>query len=146
MFFFLHYTNLGRSSSSTGWKNTLEHAFDGLYDIKVYEGSVYYNGTSAVDVGDTVSQDALFINGSFTRFSERSDMDENLMPNTIPTDSLQTSSEIRPSEPNIDLPPYVSMHQDQDAGSYRPVIIYNRGQMERVMRQYREFVLLYTDN
>ncbi|KAL5685806.1 hypothetical protein EMGR_003727 [Emarellia grisea] len=70
------------SSSSTGWKNTLEHAFDGLYDIKVYEGSVYYNGTSAVDVGDTVSQDALFIN-----------------------DSLQTSSEIRPSEPNIDLPP-----------------------------------------
>lgn len=104
-FFFLHYTNLGRSSSSTGWKNTLEHAFDGLYDIKVYEGSVYYNGTSAVDVGDTVSQDALFINGSFTRFSERSDMDENLMPNTIPTDSLQTSSEIRPSEPNIDLPP-----------------------------------------
>jgi hypothetical protein len=38
------------------------------------------------------------------------------------------------------------MYQDQDAGSYGPVIIYNRGQMERVMRQNREFVLLYTDN
>ncbi|KAH2460970.1 hypothetical protein KXV71_005637, partial [Aspergillus fumigatus] len=98
------------SSSSTGWKNTLEHAFDGLYDIKVYEGSVYYNGTSAVD----------------TRCRR------------APKYGLQSRI--------LTYHPYVSMHQDQDAGSYRPVIIYNRGQMERVMRQYREFVLLYTDN
>lgn len=38
------------------------------------------------------------------------------------------------------------MYQDQDAGSYGPVIVYNPGKMESVMRQNREFVLLYSDN
>jgi hypothetical protein len=42
--------------------------------------------------------------------------------------------------------PYVSMYQDQDAGSYGPVLIYRRGKMETVMRQNREFILLYSDN
>lgn len=42
--------------------------------------------------------------------------------------------------------PYVSMYQDQDAGSYGPVLIYRRGKMETVMKQNREFVLLYSDN
>lgn len=38
------------------------------------------------------------------------------------------------------------MYQDQDAGSYGPVIIYNPGRMEAVMRGNREFVLIYSDN
>lgn len=42
--------------------------------------------------------------------------------------------------------PYVSMYQDQDAGGFGPVIIYNPGKMESVMAQNREFVLLYSDN
>jgi hypothetical protein len=42
--------------------------------------------------------------------------------------------------------PYISMYQDQDSGSYGPVIIYRGGRMETVMRQNREFVLLYSDN
>jgi hypothetical protein len=42
--------------------------------------------------------------------------------------------------------PYVSMYHDQDAGSYGPVIVYNRGKMESVMAQNREFIVLYADN
>jgi hypothetical protein len=38
------------------------------------------------------------------------------------------------------------MYQDQDAGGNGPVIIYSPGKMEDVMRQNREFVLLYGDN
>lgn len=38
------------------------------------------------------------------------------------------------------------MYQDQDAGSYGPVIIYNPGRMDAVMKGNREFVLIYSDN
>ncbi|KAG2005071.1 hypothetical protein GB937_009028 [Aspergillus fischeri] len=92
----------------------------GLYYTKVSEGSLYYNGTSAVDVGDAVPPGGLVADSS------------------APNHGLESRL--------FSYHPYVSMYQDQDAGSYGPVIIYNRGQMERVMRQNREFILLYTDN
>ena len=37
------------------------------------------------------------------------------------------------------------MYHDQDAGSFGPVIIYNRGKMESVMSHNREFIVLYTE-
>ncbi|GIJ85942.1 hypothetical protein Asppvi_004813 [Aspergillus pseudoviridinutans] len=98
----------------------------GLYYTKSSEGSVYYNGTSRVEVGDAVPPGGCFVYKWL------------VADNSAPNHGLQSRI--------WTYHPYVSMYQDQDAGSYGPVIIYNRGQMERVMRQNREFVLLYTDN
>ncbi|RLL96261.1 hypothetical protein CFD26_102287 [Aspergillus turcosus] len=111
--------------------NEMDHFFSsmhsmGLYYTKESEGSVYYNGTNRVSAGDAVPPGGCFVYKWL------------VADNSAPNHGLESRL--------FSYHPYVSTYQDQDAGSYGPVIIYNRGQMERVMRQNREFILLYTDN
>ncbi|KAL2217717.1 putative multicopper oxidase [Thermoascus aurantiacus ATCC 26904] len=108
--------------------NKMEHFFSsmhsmGLFYTKESEGSVYYNGTSSVAIGDAVPPGGCFVL-----------VQDNVGPS--PGSDSQIWS----------YHPYVSMYQDQDAGGFGPVIIYNPGKMESVMAQNREFVLLYSDN
>ncbi|KAL2004240.1 hypothetical protein VTN02DRAFT_4755 [Thermoascus thermophilus] len=111
--------------------NKMENFFSSLHNMGLFytkdsEGSVYYNGTSSVVLGSAVPPGECFVY-------------KWLVPTSIaPNDGLDSRL--------FSYHPYVSMYQDQDAGMYGPVIIYNQGTMERVMSQNREFILLFSDN
>ncbi|OBT98548.1 hypothetical protein VE01_03637 [Pseudogymnoascus verrucosus] len=111
--------------------NKVDHFFSsmhsmGLYYTKESEGSVYYNGTEAVTIGNAVPPGECFVYKWL-----------------VPSGSAPNPGH---DSRIFSYHPYVSMYQDTDAGSYGPVIIYNPGRMEVVMKGNREFVLVYSDN
>ncbi|KAL1961659.1 hypothetical protein VTN77DRAFT_1334 [Rasamsonia byssochlamydoides] len=97
----------------------------GLFYTKEDEGSVYWNGTNSVATGDAVPPGGCWVYKWL--------VPEGSAPNHGHDSRLWSYH------------PYVSMYEDLDAGSFGPVIVYNPGKMESVMRQNREFIVLYSD-
>jgi len=133
--------------------NKMDHFYSsmhsmGLFYTKESEGSLYYNGTSSVTIGNAVPPGGCFtykwcVVHFFRRTSGILKPNNQYLFRIVPENSAPNRGH---DSRILSYHPYVSMYQDQDAGSYGPVIIYNPGKMESVMQQNREFVLLYSDN
>jgi hypothetical protein len=141
-------------SSKIMFVNKMEHFFSsmhsmGLFYTKESEGSVYYNGTESVTIGNAVPPGGCFVYKWYLDSSNKFWLWMMKRWHSIPRERLVPEG----SAPNkghdsrvFAYHPYVSMYQDLDAGSYGPVIIYNPGKMQSVMSGNREFVLVYSDN
>lgn len=121
----------------------------GLYYTKESEGSLYYNSTNVVTEGDRVPPGGCFVYKWYDSVPQMIYANhEFFLSLTSPIRLVTETDAPNPGYASklYSYHGYISMYQDQDAGLSGPVIVYNTGEMEKVMSENREFVIFMGDN